>query len=99
MAIVTLPQIKAQLGITADIGSADDALLTDKIAAAQAHIERGLGFKIADRFGGEDQDPVPPDLAEAVLQLVAWWYDDHSGEKEPPFGVADIIMSHKDWSF
>lgn len=97
--IVTLDMVKAHLGITPDIGSADDDLLTAKMAAAQAHIERGLGFKIEDRFGGEDQEPIPEDLREAVLQLVAWWYDDQEGAKEPPFGVTEIITANRDWSF
>lgn len=105
MAIVTLEQIRAQLNFTADIGSADDALLTAKIEAAQAHVERMLGYAIEDRFGGTDQPPVPADLAEAVLQLAAHWYEVREAVNvgnivnEVPFGVREIVMGRKDWSF
>ena len=99
MAIVTVSQLKAQLNFTADLGSADDALLTAKIDAAQAHIERMLGYTLAD-IG---PDAAPADLREAVLQLAAHWYEarEAAGEapREIPFGVSDIVMGRKDWSF
>lgn len=105
MPIVTLTELKAQLNFTDDIGADDDPLLEKKIEAAQDHIERLLGFRIADRFGGEDQEPVPPSLFEAVLQLAAWWYE----MREPvnvgnivnavPFGVAEIIGEYREFSF
>lgn len=101
VAIVTLDQLKAQLNFTGDIGSADDELLTAKIEAAQAHIERMLGYAIEERFAG----PVPPDLAEAVLQLAAHWYEVREAVNignivnEVPFGVREIVMGRKDWSF
>lgn len=103
MAIATVDQIRAQLNLGPDTGAEDAALLAGKLAAAQSLIERHLGFKIEERFGGEDQDPVPPDLAEAVLQLVAHWYENREaagdGLREIPFGVSDIIAAHRDWSF
>ncbi len=62
-----------------------------------------LGYAIADRFGGTDQPPVPADLCEAVLQLAAHWYEVREaagdGMREIPFGVSDIVMGRKDWSF
>ncbi|SNX75275.1 gp6-like head-tail connector protein [Cereibacter ovatus] len=75
MAIVDLGQLKAHLNITDLLGDEDDALLSDKLDAAQGHIERPVGYKIDSRFGGADQEPVPPSLAQAVLMLAAWWYD------------------------
>jgi hypothetical protein len=103
MPIVTLDHLKIQLNFTDDIGDADDDLLTAKIEAAQAHIEQMLGYAIADRFGGEELPPVPADLCEAVLQLAAWWYENREtagpGAKEVPFGVSDIVMGRRDWSF
>ena len=106
MPIATLDQLKAQLNITPDIGAADDALLTRKLAAAQAHVERLLGYKIADQFPPEGDPPVaivPPDLVEAVLQLAAWWYEVREaagdGAREVPFSVTDIVTSHREWSF
>ena len=99
MAIVTVDQLKAQLNFTADIGSADDALLTAKIDAAQAHIERMLGYTLHATGPGA----APADLREAVLQLAAHWYEAREaagdGLKEVPFGVRDIVMGRKCWSF
>lgn len=103
MAVATLGQLKEQLSITADIGTMDDAMLGRKLAAAQGFVERQLGYRIASRFGGVDQEPVPDDLVEAVLQLAAWWYESREtagdGAREVPFGVSDIIALHRDWSF
>lgn len=105
MPIATLAQLKAQLNFTDDIGEADDALLNAKIEAAQNHIERLLGFRIAERFGGEDQEPVPPALAEAVLQLAAWWYEQREAVNvgnivnQVPFNVTEIVSEYREWSF
>lgn len=106
MPIVTLDELKAQLSITPDIGAADDALLIRKLAAAQNHVERLLGFRIADQYPPEGDPPVsavPPALVEAVLQLAAWWYESReaAGEstREVPFSVSEIIAEHRAWSF
>lgn len=56
MAIVTLEQIKEQLRIIdqhAPFDGHEDDLLQRKIDAAQNHIERLLGFRIEETFGGE----------------------------------------------
>lgn len=104
MTIVSVDQIREQLSFTPDMGTMDDALLTRKAEAAQGFIERQLGFRIEERFGGEDQDPVPPELVEAVCQLAAWWFESREaaaegGAREVPFNVRDIIDAHRDWSF
>lgn len=103
MAIVTLDEIKEQLSFTADIGTVDDTLLGRKINAAQNHIERLLGFEIEATYGGVDQDPIPPVLAEAVSQLAAWWYENREagGEamREMPFGVKEIITEYRGFTF
>ncbi len=102
MAIVTLEDVKAQLSLTPD-QTADDTLIQGKIDAAQSHIERLLGFRIGDRFGGEGQEPVPDDLKEAVLQLAAWWFENREAatdmSRELPFGVTDIVTEYREWSF
>ncbi len=103
MTIATLGHLKMHLNFTPDLGPEDDHLLESKLASAQSLIERQLGFKIEERFGGQDQDPIPPDLIEAVLQLAAWWYENREtagdGARDMPWGVADIVVAHRDWSF
>lgn len=105
MAIVTVDILKEELALTPDLGTADDALLARKIDAAQAHIERGLGYKITDRFGGVGQDAIPADLAQAVCMLAGHWFENREGTlvgvsaQVLPMGVSDIIDSHRDWSF
>lgn len=100
--IVDLATVKAQLGVTLDI---DDALIGRKIAAAQNHIERLLGFKIEETFGGEGQDGIPPSLMEAVCLLAAHWYENREATliglngQDLPLGVQDIIREYRCWSF
>lgn len=103
VAILTLDQLKEHLAFTDDIGTADDALLTRLIAAAQNHIERLLGFVIEDTYGGVDQDPIPPSLVEAVSQLAAWWYEIREaageGHREVPYGVREIVTEYREFTF
>jgi hypothetical protein len=103
MTIATLEELKDQLSFTDDIGSADDALLEKKLDAAQNHVERLLGFKIEETFGGADQDPIPPALIECVLQLAAWWYENREAAAERaqilPFGVQEIVAEFREFTF
>lgn len=100
MAVVTVDEIKEQLNITADLGTADDALLGRKIAAAQDHIERLLGFKIAVAYPTD----IPPALVEAVSQLAAHWYENREATSPAtlqtiPFGVQAIVAEYREYSF
>jgi len=105
MAIVTVSQLKEQINFSDDLGAADDALIDRKIAAAQDHVERLLGFKIEDVYGGQTQETIPPSLIEAVCQLAAHWYENREasligvGAQELPMGVADIVRNYRQWSF
>ncbi len=105
MAIVTLDQLKAQLNLTDDLGTDDDALLSRKIDAAQGHLERLLGFVIAETYGGTGQSPIPTPLIEAVCQLAAHWYENREGTvvgfkaASLPFGVDEIVREYREWSF
>lgn len=103
MAIATLADLKDQLAFTSDIGSEDDTLLQQKLDAAHNHVERLLGFCIEAEFGGVDQDPIPPVLVEAILQLAAHWYDNREAGSEAirelPFGVREIITEYREFTF
>lgn len=98
--IVTLEDFKLHLGI---IDDADDDMLTDKLASAQSHLERRMGFKIEARYGGTDQEPIPDDLREAVLSLGAHFYENREGTvvgisaQDTPLSVIEIIRAYRDW--
>lgn len=106
--IATVPELNEQLNLTPDLGAADDALLGRKIAAAQDHIERLLGFKIETAYPPAGDPPiatVPPALKEAVLQLSAHWYENREATlvgvtaQELPFGVWSIVNEYREYSF
>lgn len=105
MAIVTTDDLIAQLNIFGDLTDQDTALIAAKIPAAQGHIERLLGFRIEDTFGGAGQEPVPPSLKEAVIQLAAWWFEQREAvligvsATEIPFGVRELVDAYREWSF
>ena len=103
MPLVTLEEIMRHLALTADSPGEDKTLAEQKALAAQSHIERLLGFKIEERFGGADQAPVPPDLCEAVLQLAAWWFENREAggdaSRPMPYGVAEIVAEYREYTF
>lgn len=96
--IVTLSEMMDQLALTTDAPAEDLALVGAKIAAAQGHVERLLGFAIEERY----LSAPPPALKEAVMQLAAWWFENReavSDSRALPFGVEDIVNEYKDWAF
>lgn len=100
MAIVTVAELKEQLNLSDDLGTADDSLLQRKIDAAQGHIERLLGYVIAEEYPTD----VPPALVEAVSQLAGHWYENREASAGSsltviPFGVLDIVAEYRSWSF
>lgn len=103
--IVDLELVKQQIGFTADMGSIDDALIKHYIEAAQDHIERLLGFKIEAVYGGDEREPVPPSLKQAVMLTAAHWYENREATlvgvsaQELPFGVWPIVNEYREWSF
>jgi len=84
---------------------ADDRtnVLPRLLAAATAHIERLLGFKVTDT--DEFPDGTPADLELAILQLAADWYENREASlvgvsAQPiPFGVEQIVNEHRRYTF
>ncbi|QIB36992.1 phage gp6-like head-tail connector protein [Rhizobium oryzihabitans] len=103
--IVDVAILKQQLNATGIPGTDDDALIERKIEAAQNHIERLLGFKVEETYGGTDQDEIPPALVEAVCQLAAHWFENREATligvtgQELPFGVWQIVNEYREYSF
>lgn len=111
MAYVTEAQVYDHLSLTTDMAAAEIDLLGSKLAAAQGHVERLLGYRLADRFidpadepdEGDDRTEFPADLREAILQLVAHWFEHREtvgqSAQVMPFGTRDIIMEHREFTF
>ena len=103
MAIVTIDELKEQLNLTEDLGAGDDALLARKLDAAQGHIERLLGFKIAVKYPQPADVPAP--LKEAVMQLASHWFENREATivgvaaQELPFGVWPIVNEYREYYF
>lgn len=100
--IITIDEMKQQLGFTDDMGNDDDALLEGKIEAAQAHIERLLGYKLDAEF---PNGSTPADLKEAIRLLTAHWYENREASlvgvaaQEIPYGIREIVREYRNWSF
>lgn len=97
---LTIDDLKAQCNITS---TADDAILTRLLAAATAHVERLLGFKLDDTT--ELPDGAPADLELAVLQLAADWFENREASlvgvtaQAIPFGVQEIVNEYRKYIF
>lgn len=102
---VTLEGLKEQLNITADQGGDEDNMLLRKLNAAQNYIEAVLGFKIDEAYAGDDVDPFPAALVEAIYQTAAHWYENREAvlvgvsAQDLPFGVWPIVTEFRKWSF
>ncbi|MGU3401704.1 head-tail connector protein [Brucellaceae bacterium D45D] len=96
MAIVELAAMKAELGVTDDV---DDALISSKIDAAQAHLEALLGFSIAEKF----PDGAPADLVAGVKMLAAGYFENRESTlagvtgMETPHGVWEIVGNRRNY--
>lgn len=97
---LALADLKAHCNIT---GSGDDPVLSRFLAAAQAHVERLLGFKLND--AEELPEGAPADLELAVLQLAADWYENREASlvgvsaMAIPFGVHQIVNEYRRYTF
>lgn len=93
-----LAAAKAQLNILDD---QDNDLIERKLAAAISYMNRRLGFDLQTQFTAD----IPADLEEAVLQLVAHWYENREGvvvgvnAQVLPHSINDVINEYRNWSF
>lgn len=103
MAVVSLADMKAELGITTD---ADDVLITAKIDSAQAHLEALLGYAIKDRWPDDGEPPVsmvPADIIAAVKMLAAGWFENRESSlvgvsgMEVPHGVWEVVDNRRQY--
>lgn len=103
MTIVKLADMKRELGI---VGDDDDALISSKIEAAQAHLEALLGYQLEERYpptGSPPVSTVPADLIGAVKMLAAGWYENRESTlvgisgMEVPHGVWEIVANRRNY--
>ncbi|HEV7285920.1 MAG TPA: head-tail connector protein [Kaistia sp.] len=85
------------------LDDADNDVLTRVLAAASAHVERQLGYKLTDT----EQFPegAPADVEQAILMLAAHWFENREASivgvtaQSVPFGFDEIIREHRSYSF
>jgi len=100
MSVVDIEAAKAHLNVTDD---ADDTLIQAKIDAAEAHVEKILGFTLATGFSGSTA--VPNDVREAILQLVGHFYENREASlvgisaEEISFGVWNLLSPYREYVF
>jgi len=102
--ILTVDDIKAHCNI---VGSDDDALLANYIAAAEEWAGDFIGKDLASYATDVPPAPVPEKAKQAVRQLVAYWYDQRESavvgltggvsSTQVPFGVADLLRPLRNW--
>lgn len=96
MPVIELADLKAHLNVTTN---ADDALLTGKIAVAEAWIEQFTGEAFAD------YETIPEPLKEAIRQLASHLYENREATlvgvtaQALPFGVLDLLTPYRAWAF
>jgi hypothetical protein len=97
---LSVSDLRKQLNLT---GACETTLLTRLLAAATAHVERLLGFRLDDE--DELPDGPPADLELAVLQLAADWYENREASlvgasaQTIPIGVAQIVNEYRRYTF
>lgn len=96
MTTTTLAEAKAHMGVT--LGD-DDALITAKIAAAEAWAASYIGTALDDAEAFPDGTPEP--LKEAVRRLTAELYENREASamglaaQALPFGILDLLKPYR----
>ena len=92
---VSLASLKAHLNITDD---ADDALLTDKLAAASEWVSKFTAILA-------DSPEIPAPVLEAIRMLAAHLYENREATligvtaQTLPFGMLDMLSPYRAWVF
>ncbi|WP_417278404.1 head-tail connector protein [Celeribacter sp.] len=110
MSVTPVALLKAHLNLEHDL---DDDLLQLYLNAAEAYVAKYIGGEIpeipepvvdADGFLLVKADPDPvPDIRLAVLMLAGFWYENREAAQSSgktamvPFGVHDLLDSHRRW--
>lgn len=100
MSVASVSELKEELSFTADNGTADDALLARHLTAAEALIERCVGFTFAEEYPVLAEVPAP--LKQAVLWLAVDFYEGRGTPEKGdglPAHVENIVQSYREWSF
>ena len=91
MFFVDTSDLRAQLNLS---DHHDDALLDQKLEAAEAYCASFIGAPIPN--------PAPAAIRQAVLMLSAYWYETREAATDGnlftvPFGVHDLLQAHRRW--
>ncbi len=84
-------------------GESDDVALTRALAAARAHAERFIGYRLNDAT--EFPDGTPDDLVLAVLMLAADWFENREASlvglsvRPLPIGVSEVFANYRRYTF
>jgi hypothetical protein len=96
MPAITVEDFKAHANVTL---AADDVLIADKIAAAEAWIGAFVGKPLAEF------DPLPEPIKEAVRQLVAHLYENREATlvgvniTDVSPGLFDLLAPYREYVF
>lgn len=96
MTILSVADLKGHLNI---VGTDDDALIGNKIAAAEAWIASFVGTPL------DDFDPLPAPLMEAVRQLVGHLYENREATligitmADVSPGLFDLMRPYREYVF
>ena len=98
--LITLADLKRHMNITTD---ADDAVLTDKLNAAEAWVIAYTGTPFTSPVDPPPDSELEP-MKEAIRQLAAHLYENREATIptavwELPFGLLTLLEPYREWSF